>query len=301
MFSSKFAVSEYIRVEYIRWSNPAQWCNSYEFPIFFQTTDELSLPLIHSYRDNGSIVTAPESSDAKLAVVPSECGFDESQCDRILPSETFSEIGDNGPRNESSFRCDVCTRNFAHEKTFQIHKCTTKKDKGFKCAHCNKHFFLEVALFNHPCSMLPSHPYNCIHCGRNFVDELMLLNHVCTHAHKVSAYRCERCDSTFTQEAALLSHTCLGMRSGRVRKSYKCRFCGKVFAQFWNLRRHERIHTGERPFKCSECGRPFNDASNLKQHMVTHTGERPYTCRCKICGKACMRMVDLIRHERTHV
>lgn len=50
-------------------------------------------------------------------------------------------------------------------------------------------------------------------------------------------------------------------------KNIKCPHCPFSTKTKWNLRIHERIHTGAQPYECRVCQQKFTTASNIAKHM----------------------------------
>uniref|UniRef100_A0A2K5ETL8 Zinc finger imprinted 2 n=1 Tax=Aotus nancymaae TaxID=37293 RepID=A0A2K5ETL8_AOTNA len=109
-------------------------------------------------------------------------------------------------------------------------------------------------------------------------------------------------------------------------KHNRCEFCKRTFSTRVALRRHRRIHTGEKPFECKQCGEAFYLMPHLKRHQKTHSGRKPSGCKegrkssiqsanlcervgihsqedyyeCFQCGKAFTQNVHLSQHPKAH-
>ena len=56
----------------------------------------------------------------------------------------------------------------------------------------------------------------------------------------------------------------------RYPRKHVCKICGKRFPDVSALRRHTRVHTGERPYPCTLCEKRFSQKEHMKSHMMVH-------------------------------
>ena len=64
--------------------------------------------------------------------------------------------------------------------------------------------------------------------------------------------------------------------SKQPKKLFECEVCFKKLSSKSSLKRHRRIHTGEKPYACEFCDKRFTAATTLTVHRRIHTGEKPY-------------------------
>ena len=106
------------------------------------------------------------------------------------------------------------------------------------------------------------------------------------------------CLKMFRDNAALRKH--MHTHGPRV---HVCAECGKAFVEGSKLKRHQLVHTGEKPFQCAfeGCGKRFSLDFNLRTHVRIHTGDKPYVCPFDCCNKRFSQSTNLKSHILTHV
>jgi hypothetical protein len=68
-------------------------------------------------------------------------------------------------------------------------------------------------------------------------------------------------------------------------------------APFFQVRVHERTHTGEKPFKCTFCDFRSAQGGNIRIHERRHTGDKPYPC--PYCSFASVTSSGTTSHVRS--
>ena len=82
--------------------------------------------------------------------------------------------------------------------------------------------------------------------------------------------------------------------------SFPCGICDKSFSTKSNSKKHQRLVHQKEPgllvHVCNQCEFKSNDAFNLKVHQRKHSGEKPF--ECSQCQRQFAKKSDLTRHHQ---
>ena len=111
------------------------------------------------------------------------------------------------------------------------------------------------------------------------------------------SFPCGICDKSFSTKSNSTKHQRLVHHKESVLLAYACDQCEFKSNDAFNLKVHQRIHSGEKPFECSQCQRQFAKKSDLKRHHQNTSSA--CTNRLYECGK-CMQTFHIQRQLQDH-
>lgn len=152
--------------------------------------------------------------------------------------------------------------------------------------------------------------YNCPDCQRGFKTKSAFNRHMLyKHGYfaggggiktqNLGVHRCRACNKPFPSREQLFHHCRRSHRlEGRGKAGQgllKCVYCGKVYATYGELRRHQTAHHRSRSFSCRDCDITFNSQGDQIYHRMRYHRKRT----CGLCQHTCTGLVSFTEHVRS--
>ena len=163
------------------------------------------------------------------------------------------------------FQCYFCMEMFGSEASCIAHikRHHVNDYSVHKCSRCG----YVTALFHDFLLHIRSHTqlnrFVCHVCGIVFLAKSSLKHHIRTHAD--TKFQCEQCNRVFTHPQTLRRHV---LNAHNRPEKCTCTICGRQFGSAYSVKRHQMLHTGEKPFQCDKCGRGFVQKVDLRVHYA---------------------------------
>ena len=135
--------------------------------------------------------------------------------------------------------------------------------------------------------------FKCNTCDKMYRKAINLKRHQKIHE---KPFQCKYCYHCFTEASILTQHTLL--KHSHLEQKIECTICQKKFKPY-KLKRHEKIHNGQKSWECEICGKILSTPSKLKTHQKLHTAKMK-SFECETCKKTFGRSSEYKRHQKLH-
>merc|ERR1712029_14202 len=142
-------------------------------------------------------------------------------------------------------------------------------------------------------------PYSCSICKIPYFCSSNLDKHFLkNHSGQEKSVQCDKCGSSFWTKDDLHQH----VQTVHEKKfKHQCQYCLLGHYSLAQLKRHEMVHTGEKPFPCDICKRMFRSKYDVSAHKLSkHADEEDKVFQCKQCDKKFARSILLKSHQTVH-
>ena len=168
-----------------------------------------------------------------------------------------------------TFTCSICGKVFMSKHYMNTHKLTFHNNRRpVSCPFCGKIKIGTHLLEDHIKTVHEAPRFICDICGQTCVSNSRLRGHIQEKHERKRPFTCdvEGCTSAFYRQRSLSIH----MRNVHERaKDFKCNWlaCNRAFHSVYSLKRHELIHSGDKPIQCRHCDYSCRQNTSLKLHL----------------------------------
>ncbi|XP_014681045.1 PREDICTED: zinc finger protein ZFAT-like isoform X3 [Priapulus caudatus] len=233
---------------------------------------------------------------------------------RPLTVEVFNKIQETF----GAIECMYCGRRFHRQGDYTEHVNVHTREKVYECEHdgCAFQALSKDNMRRHVEKVHEKKQYVCELCAHVSNSRMKAWHHKQDAHAGIIDVTCPGCSVRFTKARKLRGHIArvhpnmdrdivlqltgqqLKIHGKLGRRSFKCKYCKKVFVNARDLEKHTWIHEGLRPYKCDKCSYTCRSANNLKVHQLKHSKEK--TQLCEECGKKYKSVTALNWHIRSH-